>query len=323
MYRLFPALALLASCGAGPETNIRNLTAIAAVAPELVDFGDVVVLEPAVQQVFISNVGKRDLELTMTLDGGKGAYVLTETEAIVPSDETFTVAIGFLPETFLDYEATLTIESNDEDNPVLTIPVIGVGVDAPRPDIDVQPVVLDFGYVNAGFPSVQFLEIHNTGTADLHLLAAAQEGSGAFELTTDPSYGTVAPGASTPVILTYNPINSDGDSGTIRLGSDDIDEPEVQITLLGNGGGNFNYPVPVIDCPGTAGPPELITLDGSASYDPDGNEPLDYIWLMTFRPQGSQGYVSNLITDTTDLWADIAGDYEVQLQVINSITAMT
>jgi len=310
---------LLAACGAGPETSIRNLTAEIAVAPEVLDFGDSVILEPAMQQVFITNAGQRELEVALVLDGGEGAFALTESEQKIARDESWAVAIGFLPETFVDYEATLTVTSNDDNDPVITVPILGTGVDAPRPDIDVQPTVLDFGYVDAGVPSVQFLEIFNTGTADLHLGAANQEGSGAFQLTTDPSYGTVAPDASTPVILTYSPTHDSGDSGTLTIASDDVDEPSVQVTLLGNGGGDFLYPVPVIDCPGTSAPPEFITLDASASYDPGGNDPLQYIWLLTLKPSGSQGYITNLITDSTDLWSDIGGDYEVQLQVMNSL----
>ncbi len=321
MHRLVPALVLLSACGSGSDTNFRNLTAEIAVAPEIIDFGDVVVLEPSVQQVFISNAGRRDLEVTLTLDGGKGAFQITETEQVIPaSEDAWSVAIQFIPESFFTYDASLIIESNDETDPVFTVPISGVGVDAPRPDIDVQPVVLDWGAdTDDDFSPFQFLEILNTGTADLHIGAADQEGSGAFELTTDPSYATVAPGTSTPVILTYTPVQSDGDSGTILLNSDDADEPVVQITLLGNGGGNFNYPVPIIDCPGTSAPPEFLTLDGSQSYDPDGNEPLSYIWLLALKPQGSQSYVTNLITDSTDLWTDIAGDFEVMLQVQNSI----
>jgi len=319
MHRLFPALALLVSCSSAPDTNIRNLTAEIAVAPEIVDFGDVAVLEPAVEQVFITNVGKRDLEVDLTLEGGRGAYELAETEAVIAADESLSIGIQFLPESFFDYEATLTIESNDEETPVYTVLIQGTGVDAARPDIDVQPAVLDFDYVDAGVPLIDIVQIHNLGTADLHISSAVKDGSSAFELTTDPSNSTIAPGSATPMIITYNPVNSDGDSGQIVLQSDDIDEEEVTITLLGNGGGNFNYPVAVIDCPGTLGLIDFVGLDGSASYDPDGNEPLDYIWLLTQKPQGSEGYITNLITDSTDLWADIAGDYEVQLQVVNRI----
>jgi hypothetical protein len=293
------------------------LTAEIAVAPEEVAFGDVVVMEPSMQQVFISNAGQRELEVSLSIEGD-GAFLLTESEQTLETDGSWAVGIGFLPETYLDYTATLTIASNDETDPLLTLPITGRGVDAPRPDIDIQPLVVDFGTVDAGIPSVQFLEIFNTGTADLHLGAVNQEGSGAFQLTTDPSYGTVAPDASTPVILTYNPTQDTGDSGTLSITSDDVDEPAVEVTLLGNGGGDFEYPVPVIDCPGTSAPPEFITLDGSDSYDPGGNEPLQFIWLLTQKPTGSQGYITNLITDTTDLWSDIAGDYEVQLQVMNS-----
>jgi len=321
MHRFLPTLVVLVSCGGGPEVGLRNLTPVVAVAPEIVEFGEAIIGEPQVELFFVSNAGKRDLEVTLTLEDESGVYALSEAEQDIPPDESWEIGIQFLPDSLVDYDATLLIASNDPDNPLLAVPIFGTGIPIPTPDIDIQPLVLDFDYVDPAVDvlSVQFLEIFNTGTADLHIGAADQEGSGAFQLTTDPSYGIVAPGASTPVIVTYTPVNSDGDSGAILVNSDDADEPTVQVILTGNGGGNVDYPVPVIDCPASMSPFGSITLDGSDSYDPGGNEPLDFIWQLTLMPQGSEGFITNLITDSTDLHSGIAGDYEVQLQVVNSL----
>ena len=153
----------------------------------------------------------------------------------------------------------------------------------------------------------------------LALGTITQSGSGAFGLTFDPSGQTVMADNSLPLILTYTPTQSEGDSGTLTIPSNDPDEPEVELTLIGNGGGSFEYPQAIIDCPGTSEPPQWVSLDGRASNDPGGNEPLTYKWSLIERPSFSQGELSDTITDQTNLFTDVAGDYVVQLMVTNSI----
>jgi hypothetical protein len=109
-----------------------------------------------------------------------------------------------------------------------------------------------------------------------------------------------------------------GDNGTIVIESDDPDEPEITVTLLGNGGGNFQYPEAVIDCPAIAKPPEWITVNGSGSNDPQGNTPVVYEWTLN-TPSGSQSTLTSTSSVSSTFFADIAGDFEVLLQVTISI----
>jgi hypothetical protein len=93
----------------------------------------------------------------------------------------------------------------------------------------------------------------------------------------------------------------------------------VEVPLLGNGGGDFPWPVASIDCPGVAEPPEVVDLSGEASTDPEGHEPLTYAWELTRRPPGSRAELSNLASPRTRFFADVAGEYEVQLAVTNTL----
>ena len=122
------------------------------------------------------------------------------------------------------------------------------------------------------------------------------------------------------MFVTYAPLREEGDSGTVTLLSNDEENPEVTVLLEGNGGGDFEYPQAVIDCPGLvelAGP-QVIPLDGSASSDPAGGE-LTYEWGILVKPNGVDPArtVDPQGEPTTSLLVDAAGEWEITLVVTN------
>jgi hypothetical protein len=148
-----------------------------------------------------------------------------------------------------------------------------------------------------------------------------QTGSGAFLVGTDPEGVTVSPeGDEYVVLVTYSPTVITGDYGQLSLLSDDPDEPSVSFLFLGNCESakdcEYEYPVAIIEGPTESEPLETFTLDGSSSYDPRG-EALTYSWALTGLPPGSGGHIGSAVDDQTDLYVDIAGEYEVQLVVAN------
>ncbi|MEZ4318084.1 MAG: choice-of-anchor D domain-containing protein [Myxococcota bacterium] len=310
---------LLALTGCKQDTGIQQLYPRIATAPEALEYGEIAVPLSDVQQVFVTNAGRARLELDVSVAGDGAFTVVGEVPEIVGVDETLAIDVRFAPTSFLDYTGELVLVSNDDLSPEVRIPLSGVGVDAPMPDIEISPLTLDFGTVTPGSNNTQFLLLRNVGDAALSLGSVRQEGSGAFVLQTDPSNDIVGPSSDVPVIVAYQPFGDLGDSGLLVFPSDDPDEPETSVVLLGNGGGSYEYPVAQIACPGTSAPPIWVELDGSASYDPAGFLPLSYEWTLLSQPAGSQESLTNLVSPSTDLFTDVAGPYEVQLVVTNAV----
>ncbi|NNF16728.1 MAG: hypothetical protein HKN70_08265, partial [Gammaproteobacteria bacterium] len=73
-------------------------------------------------------------------------------------------------------------------------------------------------------------------------------------------------------------------------------------------------PVAVIDPKGKAGVGETIVLDGSLSWDFNG-DPLDYHWSLVTAPAGSRALMQASRTASPSFTADVAGDYLLELTV--------
>jgi len=64
---------------------------------------------------------------------------------------------------------------------------------------------------------------------------------------------------------------------------------------------------------------QLITLDGSASYDPQGLDPLAYQWTLTGFPSGSSVQVAGLDGVAPTFTGDVAGQFTFDLTVGNTV----
>lgn len=323
MQSWFPLL-LAVGCGTPDITDVVELYPEITVSTDAIAFGDVGVPLTVEQDLTINNGGRADLHLQLALEGeGKAAYDLPVHDAVLAPDDRLKLALRFHPETFLAYPAELVLTSDDKETPELRLPISGTGVSAPLPDIDLSEGTVDFQEVDTA--TQHLVNVRNVGTAPLNVGDVRLEGSGAFTLLTSPGGTTIAPGNLFPMIVVYDPATTDGDSAQVVLSSDDPDEPETTLVLLGNGGADYAYPVAVIDCPGPVDPPRYVALNGLGSSDPLGFLPLSYEWRLVSVPTDplgnvmSQGTLSSLAGETTTLFADAVGAYGVQLVVTNAI----
>ena len=326
---------LLAFIGCGaPETKITRLTPDVTVAPEQIAFGEVVPGSVAEETFHVVNAGRITLEISdLALSDTTGVFEFeyehplddegnpVDKIALEPS-ESISVTATFAPEEFVEYDTNLIVTSNDDESPIFEVPISGTGVIGPQPDIQIDIDSLDFGTVITGETATDYVLIKNVGDGPLNLLQLRQEGSGAFEIVTDPTGQEVAAGGSTSALITYSPDGGlSGHSGSLTFISDDPDEPEVTVDLAGGDGGPdaTTYPNAIIEADGEVVPPARVELDGTRSNSGSHSETeLIFAWSVVDKPAQSNAFIEADTASTAYLDVDIAGSYIVQLIVTDS-----
>lgn len=318
-------LTLASGCG-GNDTTIIAFESKLSLSDDSIDLGEVIIGESASHVLAVINAGQADLDIESieVVDGGSD-YSLELGEMTVEPGLATEVGITLIPTTLGDLSRDLLIVSDDPDEPEKLVPITALAVDIPEPDIDLSTLEVDFGAVDAATVApFQAVEIVNVGRADLEINTISVTGSGAFSLSSTGAFTVPPEGGSNTLIVEYAPTVSTGDSATVTITSNDPDEPSLTIDLIGNGGGSANYPEALVDCPVAVQPPQVLTFDGSGSTDPAGGS-LSYLWTLVDAPNGFEnqlfdpdaGEDTAPVADQANLLVDLAGDYEVQLQVQN------
>ena len=301
----------------GADQNIVIILPDMAIPDESVEFGEVIVQETEQRTLQIINAGQATLRIqNIDISDNDGFYTLSDETLEILSDEMKELTITFTPPDYGEYNRELTIISNDEENPTFKIPVNAEGGDGPQPDIVLSQTMLDFGDTAVGEEKMLHLLIENQGDADLLVGYTTQTGSGAFAITGDVDNAILSPNVSTGMLVTYTPIQPNGDSGSLIIPSNDPYEPSVEILFQGNGGGELAYPEAIIDCPSEVTPPSEINLLGSDSFDPSG-EAITFSWELMEKPIGSTAELGSTANSTSVLPVDVAGTYHVNLTVTN------
>lgn len=316
-----PLPALLGLLACKPDSNLNILTPVLVAAPEQLDFGQVVVPYDAALDLQLINAGRARLEVSaIEVASGSASYSISPTSVELGPDESASVLVTFDPATYIDYGSELLIQSNDPENPVVRVPLLAEGIDGPVPELDISTLSVDFGSVVAGTPTTSLFTLRNTGTGPLEILPESSlSASDTFRLVSDPAGATIAPGGDYPVIVEYTPTDALGDWARYTVLSNDPLRPSADVLLIGNGGGEYNYPVAVIDAEAVVAPLTTTTFDGTGSYDPEGYEPLTYAWTLIDQPSGSQTSLSDPSASAPSMFIDAAGTYTLVLQVANSI----
>jgi ABC-type glycerol-3-phosphate transport system substrate-binding protein len=128
------------------------------------------------------------------------------------------------------YEGLINFLSNDPFTPTLTLPatlnVTGV------PDIEVDPLAIDFGLTFIGATPTSTVSVSNVGT---DLLTVTNVSTDHPDYTVDVASFALNPSESQDVVVTFSPTSSGAIFGNLTIESDDPDEPTVVVSLTGEG----------------------------------------------------------------------------------------
>lgn len=322
------ACAALASACGPPRTESTRPRLVPPV--ETLDFGAVPVLNEKLQDVPVLNVGRATLDVLSARVEEEGTpFTIKSSPDVVESGDTQPIAVAFVPPAEADYQATLVLETEDEENPVVRVKLSGKG--STRAIMEIEPTELDFGRVGECGAAVRSFTIRSKGTADLIIeeIAFAEGSSDAFSFVgstktpvTVPAVG--ANGLPGEIQLTVKYAVPAGTSApaeaTIRIRGTDPENREVLIPV--RGAPNL-APVPVIAPLGNGAPGLEVTLDGSGSTDPDGDLPLGYRWTLRRKPLGSSTVIASPDQAVTKMVLDpaVPGEYEVELGLTDATGA--
>ena len=229
---------------------------------QVVDFGHVEVGSWAEHTVQVQNLGESDLVLfqvpTVVHRGAHEAFTLdaswNPSPGTDPGSEVVRIEPGtheemtitFAPLAAADAYAYILLYNNDPDEPYRSVLLLGSSHED-RPEADVSPNEVDFGYVASGTTAEETVEIHNVSDVDVHVLSVTVT-TGPFEVVSQPD-APIPPGDTAEATLRFV---SDGDHAIGLLQVEIAGEP----TTLHSVGISANSPGSI-----TNSPPEVALLD--------------------------------------------------------------
>lgn len=148
-----------------------------------------------------------------------------------------TVGVRFRPDSSNEFTATLSIRSNDTDEPVKQVQLTGHGVTA-APNIEVQPAALEYDPLWIGSTAALAVTVRNGGTAPLAIgeIHWASPPAMAFALTDDGVSGAaLSPGGSQSLTVLFTPASAATYENTLVIPSNDSDQPSISLPIRGTG----------------------------------------------------------------------------------------
>ncbi len=179
----------------------------------------------------IENIGNGELNISnIYLNNGNSNFSLTAVPTgIVDSLNSVELIVTYAPGTYETNHETVSIVSNDEDEPIVNVLLDGSG-DAPV--ITITPDYHDFGDVYLGCDDTLSIEVGNIGNSnliisDIEFFASLpvdfsmqdyEAGWGALPIT-------VAPGDIIDLNIDYLPLDLHDDAGYLEIASNDPATP--------------------------------------------------------------------------------------------------
>ena len=232
------AIGMLSGCSDYLVTKVEVREPDILVHPLELDFNHLVSGEESdSDNITIVNVGDNDLIVDPPfLIDADGRYNVTESgEVILGPGELIDIEVSYVPITYETNEAQIEIYSNDEDEPVVVVPIIGYG-DAPV--ITVDPTDFDYGTISLGCDNEERITIGNDGNLPLEIHSVTQMVTQPADIVLE--YGSlpdppwiIDPGMELDFLVSYIPEDTGIDSSIITIDSNDPMTPIVESEQYG------------------------------------------------------------------------------------------
>ncbi|MCB9655062.1 MAG: putative Ig domain-containing protein [Deltaproteobacteria bacterium] len=327
----------LISSSACEGTNFSSVEPDLEVSPSHLDFEEVELGQPRRLSLKLESRSSAVVQIegaTVEADCDQCFAVFGLPSEIAPY-QAVDVSVQFRPDVVGVLTGTVTLASNDPQQPIQSVTLVGRGRDDHRPDLEVSPTEIDFGSAASGGQVFRTFEIRSTGTNDLWIDSMRIDPAGApFRITTSTptpeNPGRLAPGASAAFSVVAglpeaSSVASSTVSARILIASNVPDVKNVPgqrgVVAVGLSARPNLPPVAVVGPDQSIEPWRRVFLDGSMSYDQDDppNTPLEYVWTLVERPSGSTAVLERAASSAPTFWADLTGTYVVELVVVDAL----
>jgi hypothetical protein len=213
--------------GTGISPNI-------VISPTSVDFGEVVLGQSAIQTILIENTGSAPLEIFETsLSGTDSAEfaIVNGGSITIPPSANYNLQVSFTPQTLGNKSASVTIFSNDADQPGISIPLSATARGIP--DITVIPLTIDFGVVPVGQSALGTFLVTNDGNDVLTGLSEIVGNTVDFSFEFGGGNFNLAPGDTNTIGVRFEPHQLGMLFTVLKITSNDPDEAIVPVTIFG------------------------------------------------------------------------------------------
>lgn len=140
------------------------------------------------------------------------------------------IEVAFTPSVPDSAKGTLKVTSNDPNQPILHIPLVGAGR---APQIAAIPASVDFKRVPLDSAVSQVVTIRNTGTFDLFVDSLVTGGEGPFQVSSRPS--VLKPDSSQKVTIRFTPSEMDSLFGRLTIFSNAFNNARLTVQMKGIG----------------------------------------------------------------------------------------
>ncbi|TVP57541.1 MAG: choice-of-anchor D domain-containing protein [Halomonadaceae bacterium] len=204
-----------------------------SVAPESISFGNVQAGLTKEESITVSNVGGADLGVqNISLTGtDASAFDITNNCNTVAPGASCSVNVTYFPSGEGSQNAAVIIESGDELQPVVEVPLSGNSVAIVMPEITVSPESLDFGVVPVGNMKSLDVTVSNSGGEHLIIEGIDITGANASDFTAIDDCTTLNDEQSCTVSVTYSSSINEDRSASLAITTNDPETPVKTVAL--------------------------------------------------------------------------------------------
>ncbi len=206
------------------------------VTPTLHEYGEVLVGTMASRAFIIRNLGGAALHVSGTSLIGLDThdFAVAQGPFVVLPGASHQIDVRFTPTSSGLRAATLQLTTDDADETLIDVALNGVGSLLVR-DIAVTPETHGYGSHEVGTSATHTFVIMNTGTANLLVGGPSLTGPDAdsFSVVNGQAGFAIAPGASQPIEVRFNPLTGGPKNAVLTIPSDDPDENPFLVSISG------------------------------------------------------------------------------------------